>query len=155
MRERVNLEHGNGQPQSEPIVPDGLVVLRVEGQERWRFVECDLGTSTGSSAKWRDWQRKVRAYVSYNSGSPSPFTRRFGAKRFTVMVVTTSQRRLQHLAEVTKRAGGGNLFWFTTFAALKSGDAWSPEIWKRERDVKPRQEVDSLTGLPLAGSHER
>ncbi len=50
--------------------------------------------------------------------------------RIRVLTVTTSQQRLANPKAVTERAGGGVMFWFTTFDLGNAENALSAPFWR-------------------------
>ena len=61
-------------------------------------------------------RNKVRAGLAYLTSEA--YERRFGLRYGRWLVVTTSEPRLEHLLGQTERAGGKELFYFTTFDLL-------------------------------------
>lgn len=111
------------------IVPDGIFSL-VRGQALFHhFLEVDLRTVVGLSGKSgrRDWARKVKAYLAYYQSGQ--YERRYGAKKFRVLTVTTGATRLENLRRITEEAGGKAIFWFTTFEQLAVDPLLTTPIW--------------------------
>lgn len=94
------------------IIPDGLVACSSGPM----FIEVDRGTeSLGVFGK------KVEGYLAHALSDT--------AKRFRVLVVTSSERRLQNLSRTIAHRTG-RLFFLTTFSTLKTFGPWAP-IWRR------------------------
>jgi hypothetical protein len=107
---------------SVPLVPDGYFEIVQAGTVHPMFLEVDLGTESS-----RVWKRKVELYLKLAIGGE--FERFFHAKRFRVLVVLHSQRRL----EAVRRTVAGRtekLFWFSTQEELTAQGLCSA-IWLR------------------------
>jgi hypothetical protein len=129
MKEYVTLKSDMGTDEKVAIVPDGYFSL-VQGDKVFHhFIEVDLATVVGLSSKSgrRDWARKVRAYLAYYQSGQ--YTKRYGARLFRVLTVTTGAGRLENLQQITEQAGGKNIFWFTTFDALIGQSLLTSPIW--------------------------
>lgn len=104
-----------------PVRPDGYMVYQTPGRQLHAFVEADLGTVTN-----KRWAVRVQAYVTYRlSGA---FRQRYGISSFRILTVTTTAKRLSNLLRTTEKAGGKNLFWFTTWSDLAAHSPLSA-IW--------------------------
>jgi hypothetical protein len=107
---------------SVPLVPDGYFEIVQDGVVHPMFLEVDLGTESS-----RVWKRKVELYLKLAIGGE--FERLFHTKRFRVLVVLQSQRRL----EAVHRTVAGRtekLFWFSTQDELTTEGLCSA-IWLR------------------------
>lgn len=104
------------------LIPDGYVEITTPGKMLPMFVEVDLGTESRSV-----WQRKVQAYLTY--AVSGKFAAQFGHPQFRTLVAANSERRLSSLRVATATVSD-KIFWFTTFASIKSTGFWSP-IWQR------------------------
>jgi len=92
--------------QSVPLMPDGYFELMQDGAVHPVFLEVDLGNESS-----RVWKRKVELYLKFAIGGE--FERMFHQKRFRVLVVLHSERRMEALRRtVAKRTE--KLFWFST-----------------------------------------
>jgi hypothetical protein len=129
-RDHVELPGQDGATYRVAIVPDGYFALQVGKRVYHRFVEADRGTVTGQASKEqrRDWVRKVRAYLAYYESGQ--YLDRYGARGLRVLTVTTSERRLGNLKQITEAAGGWQMFYFTTFDRLRSADPLTDPIWQ-------------------------
>ena len=122
-----------GKWHNESFKPDGF--LRLAGpstsgasSHRSHFIECDMGHASSGQ-----WKIKVVAHRRYlESGL---FASTFGEQAFSTLVVTKGERRLDHLRDATRVAGGA-FFRFTTFAALDAHGAFG-SIWKAPDDSPP------------------
>ena len=107
------------------LIPDGYFVLRGPSRTVAAFVEVDLGHER--RAVWRD---KVRAYSDF--AVSGDYERRFGTKQFRVLVITTTERRLESL-RVTTAVITNKIFRFTTLPAFRAHGP-SATIWRRTGD---------------------
>lgn len=130
-RDVVEITGPSGGRQKVAIVPDGYFALQIGTRTYRRFIEADLGTVTAASSKEgrRDWTRRIRAFLAYRRSGL--YEKRYGSKVFRVWTVTTTAKRLETLLNVTKAAGGGELFSFTTFDALRGADALTDPVWRQ------------------------
>lgn len=130
LKEYVQLDGEGAETRNAAVVPDGYFLLN-DGRYRYHhFIEADRGTVTGQSGipGKRSFERKVKVYLEYwRSGL---FQKSYQAKGFRVLTVTTSQKRLEHLKEITEQAGGRNRFWFTTFDQVTPDTILTEPIWQ-------------------------
>jgi hypothetical protein len=140
MKDVVTLTGPQGATQRASVVPDGYFHLFDGAHHYHQFLEVDRRTVTGSSKVWgkRTWARKVAVYLEYyNSGQ---YHERYRTKSMRILTVTTGERRLLNMKEVTEAEGGKARFWFTTFDALLQSDVLHDAIWH----VAGRSELSSL-----------
>ena len=104
------------------IIPDGYCEVEVFGQVRAMFVEVDLGTEA-----LRIWQKKTSEYLRL--AVSGQFTSIFSQPQFRVLVITTSERRLENIRATVVRFTD-KIFWFSTFLSINRDGFWSP-IWLR------------------------
>lgn len=127
--EPITIPGPDSKPQQVTLIPDGFLSLDTPQARYHQFLEIDRATSTvvvGSAGK-RDWARKVAAYLAYfRSGA---YQQRYQTQSLRIMTVTTSQKRLRHLKEVTEQAGGKARFWFTTADQLSPATILTEPIW--------------------------
>ncbi len=117
------------------LIPDGYAEVLYPSGTLAAFLEVDLG-SEGRKV----WKEKVKEYLRY--ALSGLFKARFGRERFRVLVIVTSERRLQSIRAVVAGATE-KIFWFTTIESIRRDGFWSP-IWLRPRD----DERQSLVQLP-------
>jgi len=107
-----------------PIIPDGYLEIKQAGAVFPMFLEIDLGTESS-----KIWRCKVEGYLKFALNGD--FERGFHEKRFRVLVVLNSSRRLdvvrQTIAERTDK-----LFWLSTQDRLRSESLLAP-IWIRPK----------------------
>jgi len=107
---------------SVPLMPDGYLELMREATVHPMFLEVDLGTESS-----RVWKRKVELYLKFHLGGE--FEQKFQRKRFRVLVVLPSERRMAAIRKtVAKRTE--KLFWFSTQDDVSQQGLCSP-IWLR------------------------
>jgi len=127
----VVLKSATGKQQTAALVPDGYFVLHTGSHYYHQFLEVDRATTTGISGDWgrRTFARKIAAYLEYyNSGK---YHARYHTKSMRVLTVTTGEKRLANLMQVTDEVGGKGRFWFTTLARLRLCDVLHDEIWQQ------------------------
>jgi hypothetical protein len=107
---------------STPLIPDGYFEVESSGQLRAVFLEADLGTET-----LRVWQRKVSEYLKF--ASSGKFAQVFRLTQFRVVVLTTSEKRLENIRAIVRHSTD-KIFWFSTFQSINRDGFWSP-VWAR------------------------
>lgn len=104
------------------LIPDGYFTLQPSDRTKPCFLEVDLGYERG-----RVWDGKVRQYVRL--ATSGDYEHRSGQKTFRVLVVTTTERRVESLrrtvAALTKK-----IFRFTTLDLVRSEGPFA-SIWLR------------------------
>jgi hypothetical protein len=140
MGQYVMLKGEQGKLQRATVVPDGYFILNTGEYVYHHFLEIDRRTVTGEATELgrRDWARKVRAYLAYyRSGQ---YEKRYHTKGLRILTVTTGERRLEHLKEITEKVGGKARFWFTTFEKISPATVLTASIW----NVASKAERSSL-----------
>jgi hypothetical protein len=107
---------------SSPIIPDGYFELTIPSRVVSCFLEVDLGGETS-----KIWKSKIEAYLNF--AVTGDFENQFQQPQFRVLIITTSDRRLQALRALTAKYTE-KLFWISTFTAINRDGLWSP-IWFR------------------------
>ncbi len=108
--------------QALPLTPDGYFELVVDRTARAMFLEVDLGTEALPV-----WQRKTQLYLQMAlSGA---FTELFRQSQFRVLVIATTDRRMEHIRSVVAKSTD-KIFRFSTFEQIKQRGFWSP-VWLR------------------------
>jgi len=93
------------------VSPDAFLGIEDFGGKSYFFLEADMGTETLS--RFGD---KIIAYKHFwKSGK---YTEVYGFKNFRVLTIAESDRRLDNLIDATRKAGGKNMFLFTTFTEI-------------------------------------
>ena len=104
------------------LIPDGYFEVDTRGSICPVFVEVDLGTEDA-----RVWRKKTDGYLQL--ALSGDFEKRFGQPRFSVIVVTTTDRRLRSIRSAVAKSTN-KLFWFSTFDIIQRDGFWSP-VWLR------------------------
>jgi len=100
-----------------PLIPDGYFEIGSQQGFRPMFVEVDLGTeSTPALAK------KASLYVQL--ATSGEFSQIFGRSQFRVLVITTSERRLENLRSPIGKLTD-KIFWFATLDAVSPEKFWT------------------------------
>lgn len=86
------------------LVPDGWAHLNVGEEAVAWCLEVDRGTET----KARQWKAKIRGYIAFASGTPSPYERDYGVPYLQVLVVVNPKAfheapTAQHRLNILKR----------------------------------------------------
>jgi hypothetical protein len=104
------------------LIPDGYVEFSIPSGIIPSFIEVDLGHE-GLSI----WKEKARHYLQL--ALSGEYSRQFGQPHFRVLVLATSERRLQSI-----RAAVGavtqKIFWFTTLDPVIGGKLFT-SVWLR------------------------
>lgn len=107
-----------------PLMPDAYLEIKNLGTLYPMFLEVDLGTETAKA-----WRRKVEWYLKFALNGD--FERTFGARRFRVLVVLHSSRRLEVVRKVIAERTD-KLFWFSSQDQIRSEGLLAP-IWLRPK----------------------
>lgn len=87
------------------------------------FLEADRGEERGHVIS-----AKIRAYVDFAANGA--YEKRFAARRFRVLFVTTTEKRGDALAELATASGSPDLFWITSWTQLKEAGIFQ-RVWLR------------------------
>lgn len=104
------------------LIPDGYFELTNGTTTYSMFLEVDRGTEPQKT-----WTRKVQLYLQL--AASREFEGLFKQKRFRVLVIAESMRRLLHIRR-TVAAHIQKVFWFTTFENIKRDSLFGP-YWLR------------------------
>lgn len=105
-----------------PLIPDGYFELGSQHGFRPMFVEVDLGTEAAAIVA-----KKALMYLQL--ATSGEFSQSFGRDQFRVLIITTSERRLQNLrAPIAKLTD--KIFWFATLDVVSPDKFWSA-TWLR------------------------
>lgn len=120
-----------------PISPDALIDLHFPDRPGKSYAHFFLEADTGSETVEKRFFKKMRGYWLwwYNDGHKE----KFNIKGFRVLTVTKSEKRMQNLREITRRAdnrqAGSELFYFTTEEQYKDKpEALLNPIWYTPKD---------------------
>lgn len=106
------------------LTPDAYFELQAGDAVRAMFLEVDLGTEALS-----EWHKKTAYYLQL--AVSGEFAKRFQKPQFRILVVASSERRLNNIREVVAKSTD-KVFWFTTFDSINRDGFWSP-VWLRPR----------------------
>lgn len=120
----VWIKSPSGSQKKKPVLPDGYLHLRTPKGETRFFLEVDRGIEGLQQIK--DQIVVYQAYIL--SGQ---YAERFQAKSLRILMVTTSSKRREHLAQAIAAVGGGDRYWLTTFEELTPGTIFTAPIWYR------------------------
>lgn len=141
--EPVLVMGADGREHRVSVVPDAYFALAcpdpTTGDHRLLrfFVEADRATMTvvSHNQQRRTWQKRIRAYQAYLTSDQ--IIKIYGTRRFRVLTVTTSPKRLQSLKAATEAAGGENQYWFTSEESLSAETALEAPIWHKAGSEEP------------------
>lgn len=136
--DRIKYRTAGGAVRYRRVRPDGFFTLRrpiVSSagtfEEMAFLLEIDMGTEDHP----RFAREKVRPGVAYLKSRA--YLKRFGVNYGRWLVVTTSDKRLANMKTQTEKAGGSNLFYFTTFEKVSQESILKKPIWHIAGSVKP------------------
>jgi hypothetical protein len=112
------------------IKPDALAVLESEGRAHHLFIEADLGNA--ALPKYRE---KINRYCQYEA--TGAFADAYGAEAFSVLTVTTDERRLTNLLRVAEDLP----FLFTTWKRVAAAHLVGPVVTSSRGDQQTLTEA--------------
>ena len=118
--------------------PDGFLRLKTTSQPYAYFVEVDRGNASAKT-----FAQKVDHYRLYKQSGL--FTEMYGDGSFSVLVVTTGEKRLTHLKDIVEELGC-SYFTFTNQKALEGRGLLAP-IWHATGVPSPTQLIPTPTHL--------
>jgi len=104
------------------LIPDGYFELATPFGIVAMFVEVDLGNESLTV-----WKEKVRNYLQFALSGECE--RQFGQKRFRVLVLVNSERRLLSIRKVVS-ASTDKVFWFANLESIARDGFFAP-VWLR------------------------
>jgi hypothetical protein len=124
MKEYVYLITDGGARRKVAVIPDAYLVLSL-GDKRGAhfFLEGDRGTEAN-----KRWAQKVRAYLAYTESGR--YSEQYGTRSLRVLTVTIGTKRMANLKRTTEKAGGGQMFWFTTLEHAQPGEFLNEPVWE-------------------------
>jgi len=122
-KEYVYLTTASGARRKVAVIPDAYFVLNLGDKRAHFFLEVDRATEAN-----KRWGFKVQAYKAYTESGR--YTERYGTRSLRVLTVTTGEKRLVNLKRATEEAGGGQMFWFSTFEEAKPDKILRTPIWR-------------------------
>src|SRR6185436_8751873 len=84
--DRVSIRTSSGKQQPVSLIPDGYFVLKTPKGNTHIFLELDRGTTTS-----KRFRQKIVAYRTYHQSGA--YERRYHARNYRMITVTTSERR--------------------------------------------------------------
>lgn len=116
----------------KPVYPDGLMHLETPDFYSYCYIEVDSG-----SERLEDVKRQLEVYHAYIRSDLHK--KRFNSAGFRVLIVTSSERRLQGIVAKAHEVGISGHFWFTTMEAVQSETVFTAPIWYRYVDGVERR----------------
>ena len=104
------------------FIPDGYVELTTPSAVLSAFLEVDLGHESLTV-----WKHKIRNYLDF--ALSGRYEREFGQRRFRVLVIANSERRLRSLRELAASMTA-KVFWFADLASTRNTGLFG-RIWRR------------------------
>ncbi len=131
----VTIKSHEGKVSKASVVPDGFFTLKKGSSSYSFFLELDRSTETGEYSTFgrRDFARKIRTYRAYLTPQPdgtSLFEKRYGINKIRILTITTGEKRVANLKEITEKVGGANRYWFTWMKQCTPDTILSEEIWQ-------------------------
>jgi hypothetical protein len=137
-QDTVEYETRSGATAKKQIRPDAFFTIRrphprqPSKKEEFAFLlEQDMGTE--------DYPRfardKVMPGIAYLHSHI--YQERFGVNYGAFLVVTTSELRMANMKAQTERAGGEDMFYFTTFSEISAETVLTQPIWKAAGSTDP------------------
>jgi len=105
-----------------PVTPDAYIEFETPAGIQPMFLEVDLGTEP-----LKVWHAKTQLYLQL--AITGEFERLFSQKRFRVLVIVPSEKRLTNVRATIGRLTE-KIFWLSTFESISREGFWSP-IWLR------------------------
>ena len=131
-KDTISYKTAQGHTSSRIMQPDGFFLVQKPSQRypgRWTHYAFLLEVDNSTESGIRFGRDKVPPGVAYLASDL--YTQRFGIEYGRFIVVATNQERMFNIKEQTERFGGGDLFYFTTFAHLSAQRIFSEPIWWR------------------------
>lgn len=109
-----------------PLIPDGYFELGSAQGFRPAFVEVDLGTEAVPIVA-----KKAQLYLQL--AASGEFSQIFGRNQFRVLVITTSDRRLQNIRQAIAKLTD-KIFWFATLDVISPEKFWAASWFRPTGD---------------------
>ena len=114
-----------------PMEPDALLVIAYGQTRRAFFLEVDRGTESVASARANSFSTKMGKYKHYFQSLRQVDPLLGELPQPDVMIITTSQQRLQNLQTAAAKSGGRSAYWFTTQELLEPPYNFFGVVWQR------------------------
>lgn len=111
-----------GQGKRKPVLPDGYCLIRTPGGYAHCFIEVDRGRENQ-----RQFANQIEIYQAYMESGL--YQKQFKTTSLRILVITTSQRRLENLMNAAKRVGANDRYWFSTFEQVTPQTVLTEAIW--------------------------
>lgn len=112
-----------------PLIPDAYCEMASPAGIRACFLEVDLGTEALPVLR-----RKFQLYLQLALSGEFPAL--FSQQQFRVLVITTTERRMENLRAVCAKITD-KIFWFSTLSITKGDRFWHPS-WLRPTGNQPQ-----------------
>jgi hypothetical protein len=112
-----------------PLIPDGYFEIASAQGARPTFIEVDLGTEATPVLV-----KKASLYLQL--ATSGDFSKLFSRSQFRVLVVTTSERRLNTIRSAVAKLTD-KIFWFGTLDMVTAERFWSA-VWLRSTGNQPQ-----------------
>src|SRR6185436_16461797 len=119
----VTWEDDKGHTHTKPVLPDGYFCLQVPQGRTHCFLEIDRHYQPHHV-----FRPKIAVYEAYVASGQ--YQQRFSKTSLRVLIVTSGERRLQHLMKTTEKSGGDEKYWFTTFAQVTPQLVLTAPLWR-------------------------
>lgn len=149
--DEVTWKQPNGRDAKKKFAMDGFFKIRhtVPGKERPDLFAYLLEIDRGRHSNPAFADEKIRPGIVYIT-SPV-YEARFGVKFGRYLVVTLSEERMDNMLRQAERIAGGELFYFTTAAALTPETVFAAPIWHVPGKDKPIALIPSLQPRASSG----
>ena len=123
-KDYVDVSTSGGARRKIAVIADGYFVLNLGDKRAHFLLEVDRATEAN-----KRWAMRVQAYRVYTESGR--YSERYGTRSLRVLTVTIGPKRLANLKRTTERAGGRQMFWFTTLERVGAGEGvLSGKIWE-------------------------
>ena len=123
-KDYVDVSTSGGARRKIAVIADGYFVLNLGDKRAHFLLEVDRATEAN-----KRWGMRVQAYRIYTESGK--YSERYGTRSLRVLTVTIGPKRLANLKRTTERAGGRQMFWFTTLERVGAGEGvLSGKIWE-------------------------
>ncbi|MHB1356213.1 MAG: replication-relaxation family protein [Anaerolineae bacterium] len=119
----VQVVTSGGAQRKIAVIADAYFVLNFGNKRAPFFLEVDRATEAN-----KRWGLRVQAYNVYTESKR--YSERYGMKSLRVLTVTIGPKRLANLKLTTEKAGGRQMFWFTTLEQIGTQELLSAAIWE-------------------------
>ena len=123
-KDYVDVSTSGGARRKIAVIADGYFVLNLGDKRAHFLLEVDRATEAN-----KRWGMRVQAYRIYTESGK--YSERYGTRSLRVLTVTIGPKRLANLKRTTERAGGRQMFWFTTLERVGAAEGmFSGRIWE-------------------------